>query len=98
MSALHRIEQTRDALVDAMAAEDWQAIGALDIECRACVDSVLESGVAVDEALLRANLEDLLGVYRKLLEVTTGARQAIVDEMTQVNHARNAAKVYHLFR
>jgi flagellar protein FliT len=98
MSALQRIEQTRDALVDAMAAEDWQAIGALDIECRACVDSVLHSGVAVDEVQLRSNLEDLLGVYRKLLEVTTGARQAIVDEMTQVNQSHQAAKVYQLFR
>ncbi|WP_213876049.1 flagellar protein FliT [Pseudomonas sp. dw_358] len=98
MSALQRIEQTRDALVDAMAAEDWQAIGTLDIECRACVESVLESGAAVDEAQLRANLEDLLGVYRKLLEVTTGARQAIVEEMKQVSHAHNAAKVYQLFR
>jgi len=98
MSALKKIEETRDALVDAMVAEDWQAIGTLDIECRACVESVLENSTEVDEALLRANLEDLLGVYRKLLEVTTGARQAIVNEMTQITHAHNAAKVYHLFR
>jgi flagellar protein FliT len=98
MSALQRIEQTRHALVDAMAAEDWRAIGTLDMECRACVDSVLEHGAAVDEAQLRSNLEELLGVYRQLLAVTEGARQAIVDEMAQVTQSHNASKVYQLFR
>jgi hypothetical protein len=33
----------------------------------------------------------------QLLDVTTGERQAIVDEMTQINQAKNASKVYHLF-
>jgi hypothetical protein len=39
----------------------------------------------------------LLGVYRQLIEVATGERQAIVDEMTQIQQAKTAAKVYHLF-
>ncbi|MEL6078975.1 hypothetical protein AAGG41_22865, partial [Stenotrophomonas maltophilia] len=51
----------------------------------------------VDEVALRDNLEELLGVYRQLLEVATGERQAIVDEMSQITQAQNAAKVYHLF-
>ncbi|WP_407315852.1 flagellar protein FliT [Pseudomonas sp. nanlin1] len=97
MSALQKIEQTRDALVDALVKGDWQAIGVLDVECRACVDSVL-SGPAENPAELSSNLESLLGVYRLLLEKSTGARQAIVDEMAQINQAKNAAKVYHLFR
>lgn len=97
MSALKKIEETRHALVDALAAGDWQAIGVLDIECRACVESVLEEP-PVDAAQLRGHLEDLLGVYRQLLEVTRGARQAVVDEMSQITQAQNAAKVYHLFR
>ncbi|MNF16385.1 hypothetical protein D3C80_2193750 [compost metagenome] len=52
---------------------------------------------SVDEAALRDNLEELLGVYKQLLEAATGARQAIVDEMSQITQAQNAAKVYHLF-
>ncbi|EXF93879.1 flagellar assembly protein FliT [Pseudomonas fluorescens HK44] len=94
--ALQRIEETRDALVDALAARNWDAIGKLDAACRACVDDVL-SEVPVDEQALRENLESLLAVYRQLLEVTTGERQAIVDEMSQIHQAQNAAKVYHLF-
>ncbi|WP_027621003.1 flagellar protein FliT [Pseudomonas sp. Pse1] len=94
--ALQRIEQTREALVDALAERDWEAIGELDVACRSCVDDVL-SEAPVDEQALRENLESLLVVYKQLLEATMGERQAIVDEMTQINQAKSAAKVYHLF-
>lgn len=97
MSAvLRRIEETREALVDALAERNWQAIGELDLACRSCMEDVL-SEAQVDEVALRDNLEELLGVYRQLLEVATGERQAIVDEMSQITQAQNAAKVYHLF-
>ncbi|MBI3907630.1 MAG: flagellar protein FliT, partial [Pseudomonas fluorescens] len=36
-------------------------------------------------------------VYRQLLETAMGERQSIVDEMSQIHQAQNAAKVYHLF-
>lgn len=93
---LQRIEQTRDALVGALAERNWEAIGELDLACRSCMEDVL-SEAAVDEVALRDNLEELLGVYKRLLEAATGERQAIVDEMSQINQAQNAAKVYHLF-
>ncbi|MCU7645165.1 MULTISPECIES: flagellar protein FliT [Pseudomonas] len=97
MSAvLQRIEETRVALVDALAERNWQAIGELDLACRSCMEDVLGE-VEVDEVALRSNLEELLGVYRQLLEVATGERQAIFDEMSQIHQAQNAAKVYHLF-
>ncbi|BAQ73356.1 motility-related protein FliT [Pseudomonas sp. Os17] len=97
MSAvLQRIEETREALVDALAERNWQAIGELDLACRSCMEDVL-SEAQVDEVALRDNLEELLGVYRQLLEVATGERQAIVDEMSQITQAQSAAKVYHLF-
>lgn len=98
MSAvLQRIEETREALVDALAERNWQAIGELDLACRSCMEDVL-SEAQVDEVALRDNLEELLGVYRQLLEVATGERQAIVDEMSQITQAQNAAKVYCGFR
>ncbi|WP_095110698.1 flagellar protein FliT [Pseudomonas sp. Irchel 3E20] len=94
--ALQRIEQTRVALIDALAERNWNAIGELDVACRSCVDDVL-SEAPVDEAALRENLEGLLVVYKQLLEVATGERQSIVDEMSQITQAKNASKVYHLF-
>ncbi|WP_434558102.1 flagellar protein FliT [Pseudomonas sp. Z5-35] len=93
---LQRIEQTRDALVDALAERNWEAIGQLDLACRTCMEDVMSES-EVDEAALRNNLEELLGVYRNLLEAATGERQAIVNEMAQIHQAQNAAKVYHLF-
>jgi hypothetical protein len=95
-AALKRIEETREALVDALAERDWEAIGKLDLACRACVDDVISQD-SHDEPELRSNLEELLGVYRQLIDVAVGERQAIVDEMTQIQRAQNAAKVYHLF-
>lgn len=93
---LQRIEQTRDALVGALAERNWEAIGQLDLACRSCMEDVLSES-EVDEAALRNNLEELLGVYRQLLEAATGERQAIVNEMSQVHQSQNAAKVYNLF-
>ena len=94
--ALQRIEQTREALVEALAERDWQAIGELDVACRSCVDDVL-SEVPVDEQALRENLQSLLVVYKRLLDVAMDERQAIVDQMSQIRQAKGAAKVYHLF-
>jgi len=93
---LQRIEQTREGLVDALAERNWEAIGELDLACRSCMEDVL-SEATVDEAALRDNLEELLGVYKQLLEAAMGERQAIVDEMSQINQAQKASKVYHLF-
>ncbi|MGF6091331.1 flagellar protein FliT [Pseudomonas sp. 18173] len=93
---LQRIEQTREALVGALAERDWEAIGQLDLDCRSCMEDVL-SEASLDEEVLRSNLEELLFVYKQLLEVAMGERQAIVDEMSQITQAQNAAKVYHLF-
>ncbi|MCY0110821.1 flagellar protein FliT [Pseudomonas monsensis] len=93
---LQRIEETREALVGALAERNWDAISELDMACRSCMEDVL-SEASVDEAALRDNLEELLGVYKRLLDAATGERQAIVDEMSQITQAQNAAKVYHLF-
>ena len=93
---LERIEQTREALLGALNSRDWEAISELDVSCRLCVDDLLAEA-SVNEAVLRSSLEELLGVYRQLIEVASDERQSIVDEMTQIRQAKNAAKVYHLF-
>ena len=94
--ALQRIDETREALVDALAERNWDAIGELDMGCRAVIDEALNNA-PLDEDVLREKLESLLVVYQQLLEVTTGERQAIFEEMSQINRAENASKVYHLF-
>jgi len=94
--ALQRIDETREALIGALAERNWDAIGELDLGCRNVIEEVL-SEVPVNEDVLREKLESLLAVYQQLLEVTTGERQAIFEEMSLINRAKNASKVYHLF-
>jgi hypothetical protein len=93
---LQRIADTRESLVSALAERNWEAIGELDLACRSCMEDVMAEA-SLDEVALRENLEELLHVYKDLLEVAMGERQAIVEEMSQITQARNAAKVYHLF-
>lgn len=94
-SALQQFDDIRDALLSALDARDWGAIARLDSTCRDCIDNMLSA--SVDEVVVKERLEGLLQVYRELIDVSTGERQAIADEMTQINQARNASKVYHLF-
>jgi len=91
-----RIEQTRQLLLTALEKRDWDAVGELDLECRLRINDVLGEAQG-QEADVRASLEQLLDVYRQLIDVASGERQSIVDEMTQIRQAKNAAKVYHLF-
>ncbi|MBC3209552.1 MULTISPECIES: flagellar protein FliT [Pseudomonas] len=93
---LQRIADTREALVSALAERNWEAIGELDLACRSCMEDVMAEA-ALDEVALRDNLEELLFVYKELLEVAMGERQAIANEMSQITQAQKAAKVYHLF-
>ncbi|MFG6207776.1 flagellar protein FliT [Pseudomonas retamae] len=93
---LQRIADTREALVGALAERNWEAIGELDLACRSCMEDVMAEA-ATDEVALRDNLEELLHVYKELLEVAMGERQAIANEMSQITQAQKAAKVYHLF-
>ncbi|MBH3444302.1 flagellar protein FliT [Pseudomonas moraviensis] len=93
---LQRIAHTREALVGALAERNWEAIGELDLACRSCMEDVMAEA-SLDEVALRDNLEELLFVYKELLEVAMGERQAIANEMSQITQAQKAAKVYHLF-
>lgn len=96
MSALQRIEATRQALSEAMLARDWVVIGELDLACREALDQLLQGEVG-EEGVVREKLEALLDVYRQLIEIASVERQSIVDEMTAITQAKSAAKVYHLF-
>lgn len=90
------IEETRELLLAALANRDWEAVGQLDLECRLRISDMLTEAKG-NEADVSASLEQLLSVYRQLIEVASGERQSLVDEMTKIRQAKNAAKVYHLF-
>ncbi|MFK3816873.1 flagellar protein FliT [Pseudomonas sp. NPDC089407] len=96
LSVSQRVSASRIALADALAREDWEAVSALDIECRACVEAVLNEP-GIDRARVHADLEALLEIYRSLVADASEALQAIAREVSEFRKSTSQAKIYSLF-
>jgi hypothetical protein len=88
-SSVQRLEKTGSALRDALAAQDWTAIGELDLQCRQAVDEAMVESVQ-DEDLLRARMQELV-------DVCQSEQRRLAGELMQLNQAQQGAKVYQLF-
>lgn len=95
-SSVQRLEATGQALRDALAKQDWAAIGELDLQCRMVVDAAMVEGPH-DEERLRNSLQQLLDLYRELVGVCQAEQQRLAGELVQLNQSRQGAKVYQLF-
>ncbi|MGE8296910.1 MAG: flagellar protein FliT [Pseudomonadales bacterium] len=93
-SSVQHLQATGTALRDALARQDWAAIGELDLQCRLAVEAAM---VESDGDDLRDGLEQLLGLYRELVTVCQSEQQRLANELVQLNHSRQGAKVYQLF-
>ncbi|MDX1723038.1 MAG: flagellar protein FliT [Pseudomonas sp.] len=95
-SSVQRLEKTGSALRDALAAQDWAAIGELDLQCRQAVDEAMVESVQ-DEDVLRVRMQELLDLYRELVDVCQSEQRRLAGELMQLNQAQQGAKVYQLF-
>lgn len=95
-SCVQRLEKTGSALRSALASQDWTAIGELDVQCRQAVDEAMVEPV-VDEDTLRARMQELLDLYRELVNVCQAEQQRLAQELVQLNQSQHGAKVYQLF-
>lgn len=94
-SSVQRLEATGSALRDALARQDWSAIGELDLQCRLAVEAAMVD--SQDEAQLRSSMENLLALYRELVSVCQAEQQRLAGELIQLNQSHQGAKVYQLF-
>ncbi|WGL63725.1 flagellar protein FliT [Pseudomonas sp. CW003PS] len=94
-ATVQRLQETGSALRDALAKQDWAAIGELDLQCRMVVDAAMVD--SSDEEELRSGLENLLSLYRELVTVCQTEQQRLAGELLQLNQSRQGAKVYQLF-
>lgn len=94
-ASVQRLQATGAALRDALAKQDWAAIGELDLQCRMAVDAAMVE--SRDEEQLRGSMENLLALYRELVTVCQAEQQRLAGELVQLNQARQGAKVYQLF-
>lgn len=95
-SSVQRLEATGSALRDALARQDWAAIGELDAQCRQAVDEAMVDAVH-DEAVLRERMQELLDLYRELVTMCQSEQRRLASELVQLNQSQQGAKVYQLF-
>ncbi|WP_397376990.1 flagellar protein FliT [Pseudomonas sp.] len=95
-SSVQRLEETGSALRVALASQDWAAIGELDLQCRQAVDEAMVES-ASDEDTLRARMQELLDLYRELVNVCQAEQRRLAQELVQLNQSQQGAKVYQLF-
>lgn len=94
-SSVQRLQATGSAMRDALAKQDWAAIGELDLQCRLAVDAAMVD--SRDEEELRGSMESLLALYRELVTVCQAEQQRLASELIQLNQSHQGAKVYQLF-
>lgn len=94
-ATVQRLQETGTALRDALAKQDWAAIGELDLQCRMAVDAAMVE--SRDEEQLRGSMENLLALYRELVTVCQAEQRRLAGELVQLNQSRQGAKVYQLF-
>ncbi|NLY14217.1 MAG: flagellar protein FliT [Gammaproteobacteria bacterium] len=95
-STVEQLQNTSTALRDALAQQDWQAVGELDLQCRQAVDSAM-SDPQQNSDELRERMQELLGLYRELVSVCQAEQQRIASELRQMNQSKQSAKVYQMF-
>ncbi|VXB91681.1 conserved hypothetical protein [Pseudomonas sp. 8AS] len=95
-SSVQRLEATGSALRDALARQDWAAIGELDAQCRQAVDDAMVEAVR-DEGVLRERMQELLDLYRELVTMCQAEQRRLAGELVQLNQSQQGAKVYQLF-
>lgn len=94
-SSVQHLQATGSAMRDALAKQDWAAIGELDLQCRLAVDAAMVD--SRDEEELRGSMENLLALYRELVTVCQTEQQRLASELIQLNQSHQGAKVYQLF-
>lgn len=94
-AAVKRLEETGNALRDAMVQQDWTAISVLDLQCRQVVEAAMNE--AREEPAIRQRLEELVSLYRELVTTCQTEQRRVADELVQLNQSQHGAKVYKLF-
>ncbi|WP_313087966.1 flagellar protein FliT [Pseudomonas sp.] len=95
-AAAKRLEETGNALRSAMAQQDWTAISVLDLQCRQVVEAALVEP-REDEPAIRQRLQELVNLYRELVNTCQAEKRRVANEMIQLNQSRQGAQVYKLY-
>ncbi len=87
---IQSLEALQADLREALAQQDWGAIGALDVQCRELVGEVGENG----DPALREQVEALSKLYIELQLAARQERERIASELTRLNQSKQANRAY----
>ncbi len=92
-SALQSLEALQQALREALSRQDWEAIGALDSQCRTLIDEVMDSA----EPGLREQVKELSRLYAELQQAARAERERVAGELTRLNQSKQIDRAYKTF-
>ncbi len=95
-AAVRRLEETGNALRDAMAQQDWTAISVLDLQCRQVVEAAMIEP-RQDDSTIRQRLQELVALYQELVAACQAEKRRVADELIQLNQSQQGANIYKLF-
>lgn len=95
-AAVKRLEETGNALRDAMTQQDWTAISVLDLQCRQVIEAAMVEP-REDDSTIRQRLQDLVTLYQELVEACQAEKRRVADELIQLNQSQQGANIYKLF-
>lgn len=95
-SILQALEALQADLRDALSRQDWEAVSALDPQCRALVKEVvaLESW---GDPVLREQIGELSQLYAELQQAARAERERIAGQLTRLNQSKQVDQAYKTF-
>ncbi len=87
---IQSLEALQADLREALAQQDWEAIGALDVQCRELVGEVGENS----DPALREQVEALSKLYIELQLAARQERERIAGELTRLNQSKQVNRAY----
>ncbi|WP_312928593.1 flagellar protein FliT [Stutzerimonas nitrititolerans] len=93
MNVIQSIAALKASLQEALAQQDWEAMGELDRRCRALVAEAAVGDASGDPAL-REQLEELSRLYVVLQQAARAERDRVAGELTRLNQSKQVNQAY----
>lgn len=90
------LEETGNALREAMVQQDWTSISVLDSQCRLILEAAM-SEPRENESAIRQHLQELTIIYRELVNACQVEQKRATGELIQLNQNHRSANIYKLF-
>jgi len=84
-----------DKLRDALAQGDWDAVTALDEDCRSLVAALRDEDAFDNE--LREQIDALASLYEELQQSGRAERERLAGELTRLNQSKQVDQAYKTF-